>query len=514
MPKFNSLKIKDNAFIVFVILFSSGLRFINLSNKGVWIDEAYSVHLAHLSFIELIQKLSLESTPPFYYICLHFWINLFDFSEFSIRTLSVLYSLCGITSIYFLSKKYFSKQVACITACLIAISPIHIYYAQEARMYSLLAFLATLTMIYFLNYLIHKKSSSLYGIVFFSLLTLLTHNVAIWFILSLNLVFFMLTRDRKLIPKWIFAQFILITVYSPWLWIFFKQVYSQSTVLDWFVPYWHTKNVFMHFMDSIFIFSFGPFPPYLAIQNVVMGTGIISILFILLIGFGLYQLTISGALSYILFSSLFTILLALIYSSWIQPVYIPGRTDHYLLPFFLVLVAFGIQKINGQGMKILIILTYAGLALYTLTSYYKNTEKDFSKTYLESLHKMIGKGDVVITTGLTYAVTEYYLKKWKVPVYLDSFPLSAKMHPGYLGINALKEQPGVLEQDSEELIRKYGRTLNTKNKVFLLYVPESINSVLISKLNEKFIVAANTKEQNYKQSLLNNPVRIMVWEKP
>ena len=489
------------------------LRLYGLSSKGLWADEAYSVYVAHLPFIELIKKLSFDSSAPFYYLCLRFWINLFGFSEFSIRALSMFFSMVSVISLYVLTKKYFSKQTAFIATCLISVSPIHIYYAQEARNYSLLSFLGILLAIFSLNYLVHKRMSALLGTALTSILILWSHNAALWLVMGMNMAFFMLVRDRKLILKWVFAQIVVLIFYLPWFLALLIQVRFQEITLGWFMPFWNAKNIFMHFIDSINSFMFGPFPPYLAIQSFLKESGFIFVPVFLLMGLGLMKLKKSVPLRYMALSFLFTVLLSLIYSSWFQPVYISGRTDYYLSPFFLIMLALGIQKFEENRVKVFLILIYIGLALLILIPYYQNTEKNNSRTYFESIRKRVNKGDMVITTGDTYTVAEYYIKRWELPVYLDSFPLLAKSHPGSFNFKATAWPPELLKQDSEKLIRKSERILGYENKVFILSVPYQINSILINKFKEKFILVDDSRDSSYRQSLLKVPVRILIWKK-
>ena len=69
------------------------------------------------------------------------WVNLFGNSIAVIRSLSVVFGLLALPCIYWLCLELFeSPAVGWIAMGLLSISPLHILYAQEARMYSLHTF--------------------------------------------------------------------------------------------------------------------------------------------------------------------------------------------------------------------------------------------------------------------------------------------------------------------------------------------------------------------------------------
>jgi uncharacterized membrane protein len=75
---------------------------------------------------------------PLYFLGARFWLQLFGHSTSVIRSLSALISLFALPCLYWLSWELFqSAAVSWFATVLIAISPFHVLYAQEARQYSL-----------------------------------------------------------------------------------------------------------------------------------------------------------------------------------------------------------------------------------------------------------------------------------------------------------------------------------------------------------------------------------------
>lgn len=76
--------------------------------------------------------------PPFYYVMLRLWAQVFGDSPTGVRSLSAIISLLIFPSVYWLCLELFkSPIVGWVAMGLIAVSPLQIFFAQEARQYSL-----------------------------------------------------------------------------------------------------------------------------------------------------------------------------------------------------------------------------------------------------------------------------------------------------------------------------------------------------------------------------------------
>lgn len=132
--------------MIYLILFlGTVLRLINL-NQSLWLDEAIGAMVVkNIGYLDILTKFSIaDNHPPFYYLLLKFWTNIFGYSEISLRMPSVLFGIGIIYLVYKITKNKF-------TAILLATSPFLIYYSQEARMYMMAAFFATFAVYAFLN---------------------------------------------------------------------------------------------------------------------------------------------------------------------------------------------------------------------------------------------------------------------------------------------------------------------------------------------------------------------------
>lgn len=128
-----------------LILAAAALRFYRLAGQSLWADEGSSVALAGRTFAQIARHTAFDIHPPLYYWLLKIWVTMFGSSEIGLRSLSAGLGVGLMWLIWALGARLFNRRVGLIAAFLAAVSPLQVYYAQEARMYMLLAVLGALT---------------------------------------------------------------------------------------------------------------------------------------------------------------------------------------------------------------------------------------------------------------------------------------------------------------------------------------------------------------------------------
>ncbi|MCX7670315.1 MAG: glycosyltransferase family 39 protein [Anaerolineae bacterium] len=226
------------------------LRVWEIGHKTLWLDEAFSIWQAWHPLREMVAwVVQIDQHPPLYYALLHLWIGLVGDSPAAVRLLSALLSTLTIPILFLLGRRLFGATVGLLAALILALSPFHVRFAQETRMYALLTFNTTAALLA-LTYLLHPPSSfpkhmgggirtgtrvdipclpaAWAAYVVFTAATLLTHNTAIFFPLAVNLFVFGLIGSRRSPPyavrdmappplsRWLLAQLGVLLLWSPW----------------------------------------------------------------------------------------------------------------------------------------------------------------------------------------------------------------------------------------------------------------------------------------------------------
>lgn len=170
--------------LIILLILGIFFRFVNIDKKVYWYDETItSLRLAgytkeefteqvagaimDIQTLQKYQRINSErgvvdtvkalavgnpEQPPLYYAIAYFWRQLFGDSIAVTRSLSAAISLLVFPGIYWLCLELFNLPIVGLMAtALIAVSPFHVLYAQEARAYSLFTVIILLSSCVFLR---------------------------------------------------------------------------------------------------------------------------------------------------------------------------------------------------------------------------------------------------------------------------------------------------------------------------------------------------------------------------
>ncbi len=125
-------------------LLALALFLTGIDAKSLWWDESLSLFRAQqsLSYIlsnrlDIGMALTIDQHPPFYFILLHGAIRLFGESDLALRLPSALAATLTVPLLYALGKRLAGVRIGVLAALWGALSPLHLWYAQEVRMYTL-----------------------------------------------------------------------------------------------------------------------------------------------------------------------------------------------------------------------------------------------------------------------------------------------------------------------------------------------------------------------------------------
>src|SRR5829696_7948854 len=111
---------------------------------GFWIDEGLSVGIADRPLTDIPAALRLDGSPPLYYSLLHIWMAVFGSAETATHALSLLCAVLAVPAAWWAASGLFGRTAGLTAALLAATNPFLTHYAQETRMYALVALLGIL----------------------------------------------------------------------------------------------------------------------------------------------------------------------------------------------------------------------------------------------------------------------------------------------------------------------------------------------------------------------------------
>ena len=249
-------------FMVIVLLLGIFLRFSNLNGKVYWIDEVHTslrasgysrtefveqaprgkiVSVRELdkfqqltperNFIAAIGAIASSEHSPLYYVLTRVAMELFGSSINVTRGVTAFLSLFLFPSIYWLAQELFhSRYVSLVITALVAVSPIHILYAQEAREYSLFAVTIALSSAAFLRFIDRESFSwQWYGLTI--ALGLYTHPLFV-LVMMAHGIYSVVTnfKERKILKQYFFATALGIFLFIPWILVF---IFNDDGVGMW-----------------------------------------------------------------------------------------------------------------------------------------------------------------------------------------------------------------------------------------------------------------------------------------
>jgi len=201
--------------LLLVVLLAAGLRLFHLSHQSFWLDEVSTVNAVRRAVPSLTMS---DSTPPLYYMMMSLWMRAVPESEAAARLPSALFGIAAVPLLFLLGRWLFGTRAGLIAALLLAVSPFHIHYSQEARAYSLMLMLVLFSWLALVRMLDRESISRLAAWVAATSLMLLSHNYGV-FIIAAQIVFILAWgRSHGIrIRRWIIAIGLVALLAAPWI---------------------------------------------------------------------------------------------------------------------------------------------------------------------------------------------------------------------------------------------------------------------------------------------------------
>ena len=219
-----------------VLVLGAALRFYHLDREGLWTDEVLSVDLARRPWPALLPATQEDGHPPLYLTALRLWMGAFGDGEAGVRSLSAVIGVATLAAFFALAARLLPMRGALLATLLLACSPYHVYYSQEARNYALLLLLTVLSYLALLAWDERPRPGRALAYVAATTLLLYTHVFG-FFVWGAQLLW-IATRARKredrvfrLLPSVAVAVLVLPWLVAPWTAMLLRQTSARTTGL-------------------------------------------------------------------------------------------------------------------------------------------------------------------------------------------------------------------------------------------------------------------------------------------
>jgi mannosyltransferase len=198
------------------------LRLFHLGAWSFWHDEALTILLARKSLPDLVAITAADVHPPLYFLLVKLFLFLGQ-SEFVVRLPSALCSVGAVVMLYLIGRDLFDERVGLVSSFIMAVSPLQLFYAQEARMYAQLLLLTGCAVWAFIRAL-RDNRLRWWGLFMASAaLSSYTAYFSLPIFLAMALYVLLVDRRRERILSFGLSLAGVAGLYLPWLGVFFSQ---------------------------------------------------------------------------------------------------------------------------------------------------------------------------------------------------------------------------------------------------------------------------------------------------
>lgn len=444
-----------------VCLVALVVRLLGIDSRDPWVDEANAILISEAPVNELVGKLTLDSSPPLYFLALKGWGRLFGRTLLSYRALSTLGGVLLVALTHTWGGQLVGRRAGTWSAAFLALAPIAVFHSQQARPYTwtaLTVFVSTVALVRFV-----QDGSTWWRIAWIgtTLAALYLHATCLY-VLPVHVVIVLVSRKRRETQTWLLPAMAITVGFAPWLPTLFTQLTSNH--YDFFLSYWSRMGPLGAIGETVLTFSpAGERVLYANEASNWFGIPAICGLFVASIGavtlvrqckqtrvwLGLWPLLLT----------LVPLVLGALGSLLVTPHYVPSRFDQVALPGFALLLGLGVQAIDHAKARAAIVGTMGAISILTLVQRGTREFHHGNRALAAAVHEFYSGGDAIICTSVTRGPLEFLLRDVPSDRFV-SYPVHGKHHLGNFDPTELLESPTAAAQLAQatltDALRKAG----------------------------------------------------------
>lgn len=202
--------------IFFVVIY-------HLTRESMAYDEGWSMWAVRPDATgETIARVAADVHPPLYFLALDSWVAQVGESALPARMLSIVGAMLGLAATYAVGSKLFDRWTAWIALIVMGTSSFFVYYAREARMYSLLLALASLSMWAYWRW--QSEPSYSHTVVYAISMAVLLYTHYYGLLIVAAQVLHLLVVAPRQIGRWLLCGGLALWLFTPWLPVWIEQV--------------------------------------------------------------------------------------------------------------------------------------------------------------------------------------------------------------------------------------------------------------------------------------------------
>jgi hypothetical protein len=471
-----------------IVALAALARLHDIDRLGIWVDEANTI-LSARSLSALFDKLRLDSSPPLFYVVLHFWMRVVGDASWALRLLPALIGVVLVACIAWAGRELISRRAGLWAALFAAVSPIQIFYSKQVRMYSLLPLLALLSVTFLLRTLAGggRRDRALW--IVFTILALYTHNFAVYLLLVHGAL---IALSGRLVPdfrSWALAGTCVALAYAPWIPVLLEQLGNQDHYA-WFLEYWENAGPLAVFLHSFL--SYSPEQQTVTVKYQVW-RGWPTFAVVALAVFGAWRQAGRHGHAVALWPCVYLLVpmaAALLASSWLTPHYVAARVDQMMFPAFALLVGAGVAGLRPALLRVAVMAAIVAVAIASRLGdelgpvdpfVPGNPEEVLLQGERHLAEHVIDRwrpGDVILCTSLSRAPLEYYLGRARIEARLLSFPRDTAAHLGAQNDARWLGDRRALAREATDVLAEARALMGADGRLIVVRVKSPINGFL------------------------------------
>lgn len=388
-----------------MVIFAVAFGVTVFGNTSLRLDEAQSLFQTNRDVGGMLYLIAQDVHVPLYHLLLHFWQLLFGADIAVARLMSLTFFVGTIIVTYLLTTYAFGRRsIGLFAALLVTISPFMNWYGSEARMYTMLAFMTVLHVLFFLKAMRTARASYYVLWTVTAILGLYTHYFFA-FVLIAELVAYLILRrhfvDRMPLRKFIIGGVVAALSMAPWIIYVLSLGLASNTQPALAQP--SAGDVFDTYAQFIFGFQVD------SVNTIIISLWPVAVL---LAFFGLQKSTRKFPPETTVFVLLATlpVIAAFIISITIRPFYL-SRYLIVALPALFIFIAWLLSRYRpsiARVIRVLMVVVVGALFAIQVSSPNTPVKEDYKDAVMYLNERAAGTDVIVLSAPFTIYPVEYY----------------------------------------------------------------------------------------------------------